>query len=53
MDRSVMLLGWLCSKSGDLKRAISLLNKVLDMQEDSDSYNRVLCMQLLGNLLQT
>ncbi len=33
-------------------KAEGLFKKVLDMLEESDSYNKVLCLQLYGNMLK-
>ena len=33
-------------------KAEGLFRKILDMLEDSDSYNKVLCLQLYGKMLK-
>ncbi|CAD8082192.1 unnamed protein product [Paramecium primaurelia] len=52
MDRSLLFLAWMCSTNKYFDRAESMYRIVLQMLENSDSYNKVLCMQLLGSMLK-
>lgn len=52
IDRSIILLAWLCSSSKQYERAEILFRNTLKMLENSDTYNKVLCMQLLGTMLK-
>ncbi|CAD8115906.1 unnamed protein product [Paramecium sonneborni] len=52
MDRSLLFLAWTCSTNKYFDRAESMYRIVLQMLENSDSYNKVLCMQLLGSMLK-
>jgi hypothetical protein len=52
IDRSIILLAWLCSSSKQYDRAEILFRNTLKMLENSDTYNKVLCMQLLGTMLK-
>jgi hypothetical protein len=52
IDRSIILLAWLCSSSKQYDRAEILFRNTLKMLENSDTYNKVLCMQLLGSMLK-
>lgn len=52
IDRSLILLAYLCSTSKQNARAEALFRIALGMLEEKDTYNKVLCMQLLGNMLK-
>ncbi|KRW98750.1 Cyclic nucleotide-binding protein [Pseudocohnilembus persalinus] len=52
IDRCLITLAIFCSSSNQPEKAEGLFKKVLQMLEDSDSFNKVLCLQLYGNLLK-
>lgn len=53
MDRSLVLLAWLCSSSKEYERADTLFKRTLQTLEFDDSYNKVLCLQLYGTMLKS
>lgn len=52
LDRILITLAIFCSASKHYMKAEGLYRKVLDMLEESDSYNKVLALQMYGKLLK-
>lgn len=51
IDRCLITLGVLLSSSSQYIKAEGIFRKALEMLDNSDSYNKVLCLQLYGNML--
>lgn len=51
IDRCLIFLALFCKSSSQFIKAEGLYRKALDMLDKSDSYNKVLCMNLYGKML--
>lgn len=51
IDRCLITLALFCASSKQYLKAEGLFRRALEMLENSDSYNKVLCLQLYGQML--
>ncbi|EAR94619.2 tetratricopeptide repeat protein (macronuclear) [Tetrahymena thermophila SB210] len=52
IERCLITLGVFCTNYNDVEKAEGLFKQALEMIGENDNYNKILCLQMYGSLLQ-